>query len=138
MVQKGKRGIEEIIGIGELKKSKSIGYQISAEFYGVKNIAYVKQLEPVLKEALKKSRLNVVKGEKPRFFQFKPHGVTGIVLLEESHIAFHSWPEYNYIAIDIFSCSGKKKAEIAYNVFKKRLKPKKIRKVQIYKVLQEY
>ena len=33
-----------------------------------------------------------------------PGGVTGFILLSESHAAFHSYPEYGYIAVDVFSC----------------------------------
>ncbi len=36
--------------------------------------------------------------------QFEPVGATGIILLEESHISIHTWPEHNFAAIDIFSC----------------------------------
>mgnify|MGYP000082255320 FL=1 len=38
------------------------------------------------------------------FNQFSPHGVTGIFLLQESHLSAHSWPEKNYLALDLFSC----------------------------------
>ncbi len=37
---------------------------------------------------------------------FAPHGVTGVVLLAESHLSIHTWPEYGYAAVDIFCCSG--------------------------------
>ncbi len=36
--------------------------------------------------------------------RFKPHGVTGIALLAESHISIHTWPESGYAAIDVFTC----------------------------------
>ncbi len=35
---------------------------------------------------------------------FKPHGVTGLALLAESHISIHTWPEIGYAAIDVFTC----------------------------------
>lgn len=39
------------------------------------------------------------------FHEFKPQGITGFLLLSTSHISVHSWPEYNYVACDVFSCS---------------------------------
>ncbi len=36
--------------------------------------------------------------------KFSPHGVTALVLLAESHISIHTWPEHGYAAIDIFAC----------------------------------
>lgn len=38
------------------------------------------------------------------FHAFAPHGVTGMLLLEESHISIHTWPEHGYAAIDLFTC----------------------------------
>ncbi len=38
--------------------------------------------------------------------EFSPHGVTGVVLLAESHMSIHTWPEYCYAALDIFTCGG--------------------------------
>ena len=40
------------------------------------------------------------------FHTFEPQGVTGFFLLSASHISLHTWPEYNYTAFDVFSCSG--------------------------------
>ncbi len=37
---------------------------------------------------------------------FNPHGVTAVLLLAESHISIHTWPEYGYAALDIFTCGG--------------------------------
>ena len=37
---------------------------------------------------------------------FAPHGVTALVLLSESHMSIHTWPEHAYAAVDIFTCAG--------------------------------
>ena len=36
--------------------------------------------------------------------EFAPYGVTGVVLLAESHMSIHTWPEYGYAAVDVFTC----------------------------------
>lgn len=38
------------------------------------------------------------------FHKFSPQGVTGVVAIAESHLCIHTWPEYRYAALDIFSC----------------------------------
>lgn len=44
--------------------------------------------------------------------QFSPHGVTGVVLLSESHMSIHTWPEHLYAAVDIFTCGGAPEAAL--------------------------
>lgn len=53
-------------------------------------------------ENVQKSGLTVV-GD--TFYQFPEGGVTGIVLLAESHVAIHTWPEKNYLTLDIYVCN---------------------------------
>ena len=38
------------------------------------------------------------------FHHFQPQGVTGVVLIAESHLTIHTWPEHGYAAVDLFSC----------------------------------
>ncbi|RMG60108.1 MAG: adenosylmethionine decarboxylase [Bacteroidetes bacterium] len=38
------------------------------------------------------------------FHQFAPQGVSGVVIIEESHLTIHTWPELGYAAIDVFTC----------------------------------
>lgn len=38
------------------------------------------------------------------FHKFEPGGVSGVVVLAESHLSIHTWPEYGYAAIDIYTC----------------------------------
>jgi S-adenosylmethionine decarboxylase proenzyme len=40
------------------------------------------------------------------FHQFNPQGVSGVVIIAESHICIHTWPEYGYAAADIFTCGS--------------------------------
>lgn len=42
-----------------------------------------------------------------KFHRFKPKGVSGIVLIAESHISIHTWPERGYASIDIYTCGNK-------------------------------
>ena len=39
------------------------------------------------------------------YHQFQPMGATAVLLLRESHMAIHTWPEFQYAAVDIFTCS---------------------------------
>lgn len=41
------------------------------------------------------------------FHHFSPHGVTGVVVIAESHLAIHTWPEHGFAAVDLFSCGDK-------------------------------
>ena len=38
------------------------------------------------------------------FHKFSPQGVTGLVSIAESHLCIHTWPEYGYAAVDVFTC----------------------------------
>ena len=46
------------------------------------------------------------------FHSFSPFGVTGVLVISESHISIHTWHEYRYCAVDIFSCCDKLDNEI--------------------------
>jgi len=40
----------------------------------------------------------------PFFHKFAPQGVSGVVIISESHFSIHTWPEYGYAAVDVFTC----------------------------------
>lgn len=50
------------------------------------------------------------------FHRFQPHGVSGVVVIAESHLSIHTWPEHSYAAVDIFSCSAAFRPEEAARV----------------------
>ena len=41
-----------------------------------------------------------------RFCRFAPHGISGVVILAESHLTVHTWPEHGYAAVDVFTCGA--------------------------------
>lgn len=46
-----------------------------------------------------------------RFHRFAPQGVSGVVVLAESHVAVHTWPESGFAALDVFTCGEPEMAE---------------------------
>lgn len=47
------------------------------------------------------------------FHEFNPFGISGMVVIAESHLSVHTWPEYSYAAVDIFTCGDVIKPEVA-------------------------
>jgi S-adenosylmethionine decarboxylase len=55
------------------------------------------------------------------FHQFRPQGVSGVVIIAESHLFIHTWPEYGYAAADIFTCGNSVQPEKAAQVLMRQL-----------------
>jgi len=55
------------------------------------------------------------------FHQFAPQGVSGVVLIAESHLSLHTWPEHAYAAVDIFTCGTTVKIEVAADAMIRQL-----------------
>ena len=47
------------------------------------------------------------------FHEFNPFGISGMVIIAESHLSIHTWPEYGYAAVDVFTCGDLIKPEEA-------------------------
>jgi S-adenosylmethionine decarboxylase len=47
------------------------------------------------------------------FHEFNPFGISGVVVIAESHLSIHTWPEYRYAAVDIFSCGDVLRPDVA-------------------------
>jgi S-adenosylmethionine decarboxylase len=47
------------------------------------------------------------------FHEFNPFGISGVVVIAESHLSIHTWPEYRYAAVDVFSCGDVLQPETA-------------------------
>jgi S-adenosylmethionine decarboxylase proenzyme len=79
-------------------------------------------LQNILSEAAEKAGSKIVN----RFVhKFEPVGVSVFLILAETHISIHTWPEYGYAAVDIFICGEGKDPSAALKVIKERIKPSK-------------
>jgi S-adenosylmethionine decarboxylase len=58
-------------------------------------------LEAIMNEAVRKSGATIVRSV---FHRYNPQGVSGVVVIAESHFSIHTWPEYGYAAVDYFTC----------------------------------
>ncbi len=61
------------------------------------------KLEKAMKDAARIAGATVVDSV---FHRYNPQGLSGIVVIAESHISIHTWPEYNYAAVDCFTCGS--------------------------------
>jgi S-adenosylmethionine decarboxylase proenzyme len=55
------------------------------------------------------------------FHTFSPHGVSGVIIIAESHVSIHTWPEHDYAALDIFTCGDTIDASVIQKVMKEEL-----------------
>lgn len=70
-------------------------------------------LKTTMSEAAIASGATIIKSV---FHQFSPQGVTGVVVVAESHIAIHTWPEKNYAAVDYFTCNENMDYKKVFNI----------------------
>ena len=69
------------------------------------------------------------------FHQFSPHGVSGVVVIAESHFSIHTWPEHNYAAVDLYTCGNTVDPTVAANKIADALKSKTIRIRELFRGL---
>lgn len=96
----------------------TLGWHVIAEYEQcdknkIDDVAYV---EKHLNKAAELAGATIVKSV---FHKFSPQGVSGVVVIQESHFAIHTWPEHDYAAIDLFTCTDKMNFEKALNYMKK-------------------
>lgn len=92
---------------------KALGNHILVEFYDCNReiLNNVKFIEQTMQDATLKSGATIVGSH---FHTFNPHGVSGVIIIAESHLSIHTWPEYGYAAVDIFTCGETIDAEKAF------------------------
>lgn len=74
-----------------------------------------------LEEALRSAALAAgVEVLTANFHRFKPHGVSGVLMIAESHLSIHTWPEAGYAAVDLYTC-GQGQPEAAHRVLERAL-----------------
>lgn len=82
---------------------QALGRQILVELYDCDRDLLNDQefIHTAMIDAVEKAKATIVAST---FHHFSPHGVSGVVVIAESHVSVHSWPEYGYAAVDVFTC----------------------------------
>ncbi|MFN3691020.1 MAG: adenosylmethionine decarboxylase [Fimbriimonadales bacterium] len=105
--------------------ARTLGTHILVELHGcngrtLERVAYV---ENALVQAAHESNAHIVSHF---FHEFEPYGVSGVVVIEESHYTIHTWPEHRYAAVDLFFCSETVDAERALEVLRRAFEPERV------------
>lgn len=112
------------------------GVHILAEFFNCKNEEFLTDkvvLRASLISSVEKAGLTYLSDS---FYKFDNAGVTGVIVLSESHVAFHTWPERgNYVSLDVFTCNytcdNTEKAHKLYQSIVEIFQPGKIELVSL-------
>jgi len=84
-------------------------------------------IENLMNAAAKASNVTILQSA---FHKFSPQGITGIIIISESHLSIHTWPEYGYASVDFYTC-GDGNPENAYEVLLQGLEAKHSEKIMV-------
>lgn len=84
---------------------KTLGRHLIVELYDcdTKTLTDVGRIEDIMVNAAKAMKAHIVDVV---FHTFSPHGVSGIVVIAESHLSIHTWPEHAFASVDIYTCGS--------------------------------
>lgn len=71
------------------------------------------------------------------FHLFAPHGVSGVVIISESHLAIHTWPEFGYAAVDLFTCGEQCDPKVSYEFLKRKFNSRGAKYTQLNRGLMD-
>jgi len=111
-------------------KLEQLGRHILVEYYNCDTeiLKDHKKIEDMMVEAAKRAKATVVESV---FHVFNPWGVSGAVVISESHLTIHTWPEYGYAAVDLFTCGDTVNPWIAFDHLTKELKAEKTESMEV-------
>ncbi|MBS1724421.1 MAG: adenosylmethionine decarboxylase [Armatimonadetes bacterium] len=113
----------------------SLGSHLLIELFGCdqKSLELESSVGTAMRDAAVQSKATVVAQS---FHEFKPWGVSGAVIIQESHYTIHTWPEHGYAAVDLFYCGGTVHVDKAVDVLRERFKPSKIKFLVVRRGIQ--
>lgn len=102
---------------------KGVGSHLVLELWGCSNLNSVETVEQALRDIVVAIDVTVLD---LRIYPFSPVGITGAAIVAESHIIIHTWPEYGYAAIDIFTCGEERDLDGAIDAVREHFMPERI------------
>ncbi len=93
---------------------ETVGFHYIVEASGCDQevIGDAEKMREILTQAAKEGNMEI---KTSYFYKFTPTGISGIVIVAESHISIHTWPENQYVALDVYVCGSKSKPEKTIN-----------------------
>ena len=116
-------------------EAPSLGSHLLIELYGCngKTLETEEIVGQAMHDAAAASKATIVEQS---FHEFKPFGVSGAVIIQESHYTIHTWPEHRYAAVDLFYCGGTVLVHKAVEVLRERFQPERIKFLVVRRGLQ--
>lgn len=113
MLEKNKK----YTGDSQSDASFALGRQLTIEYYECSSSVLLSKdrVEKALINAASDSGATIISSS---FHGFNPQGVSGVVVIAESHFTVHAWPEHDYAAVDIFTCGDNIDLEVAIDSMK--------------------
>ena len=90
--------------------------------------ANVQPTEEALLDAARRCGSTIIEHH---FHQFSPHGVSGIILIAESHISVHTWPEHGFVAVDIFTSGETMQPQVAIDILEQAFRAEQVDVVRV-------
>jgi len=112
------RGTAAVRATDEVPGHGAHGSQVVLDLYDCEtpHLDDLPWVEATLMEAARVAGATIVQTV---FHKFAPWGISGVVVISESHLAIHIWPENRYAAVDIFTCGESVRLDVA-SAFLKR------------------
>ncbi|MBN1595827.1 S-adenosylmethionine decarboxylase proenzyme [candidate division FCPU426 bacterium] len=109
---------------------KALGRHILLELHGCDSniLKDHEQIAEIMKSAALAAKATIVKSV---FHHFNPYGVSGVVVIAESHLSIHTWPEHGFAALDFFTCGDEVDPWIAHHYVAEKLKAKSKKSIEI-------
>ncbi|MCL5404626.1 MAG: adenosylmethionine decarboxylase [Candidatus Marsarchaeota archaeon] len=114
--------------IVQRQRPRIVGKHVYGNMYEVEErfTANLDFLTKLVVDSAKIGNMHIIELLTKKFSAYNgiPGGVSVIALIEESHIALHTWPESSYATLDIYSCGEASNPELAFKYILSKLKPK--------------
>ncbi len=114
----------------------SLGSHLLVELFGCdpESLKVEQSVGSAMRNAADASEATVVTES---FHEFKPYGVSGAVIIQESHYTIHTWPEFRYAAVDLFYCGGTIHVHRAVEVLQEQFKPSRMKFLVVRRGVQD-
>jgi S-adenosylmethionine decarboxylase len=101
-----------------------LGQHVTVDMYDCSfNLDNHEEIRDALVSAAKDAGATVVE---VAFHKFNPYGVSGVIVIAESHLAIHTWPEKNFAAVDVFTCGDDVDPWCCVNLIREKLVPNRV------------